>query len=152
MKIKVKNIISKIAAVGVMILLVFSAMTNVAFAADTETALETVKALGITTGENLGSSVTRAEFAKMLVSASVYKDEVGTDSANSLYKDVQKNHWAVEYIKIAVEQGWMTGYSDGTFRPVSYTHLDYRKARHILLFRPQALLFSVPLRRLSYHG
>ena len=37
--------------------------------------------------------------------------------ANSLYKDVKKNHWAVEYIKIAVEQGWMTGYSDGTFRP-----------------------------------
>ena len=109
MKIKVKNIISKIAAVGIMILMVFSAMPNVAFAADSATALETVKALGITTGENLGSSVTRAEFAKMLVSASTFKDEVGTDSANSLYKDVKKNHWAVEYIKIAVEQGWMTG-------------------------------------------
>ena len=53
MKIKVKNIISKIAAVGVMILMVFSAMPNVAFAADSATALETVKALGITTGENL---------------------------------------------------------------------------------------------------
>ena len=117
MKIKVKNIISKIAAVGVMILMVFSAIPNVAFAADSATALETVKALGITTGENLGSSVTRAEFAKMLVSASTFKDEVGTDSANSLYKDVKKDHWAVEYIKIAVEQGWMTGYSDGTFRP-----------------------------------
>ena len=58
MKIKVKNIISKIAAVGVMILMVFSAMPNVAFAADSATALETVKALGITTGENLGASVT----------------------------------------------------------------------------------------------
>ena len=40
MKIKVKNIISKIAAVGVMILMVFSAMPNVAFAADSATALE----------------------------------------------------------------------------------------------------------------
>ena len=51
MKIKVKNIISKIAAVGVMILMVFSAIPNVAFAADSATALETVNALGITTEE-----------------------------------------------------------------------------------------------------
>ena len=55
MKLKVKKIISKIAAVGVMILMV-SAMPNVAFAADSATALETVKALGITTGEILAQA------------------------------------------------------------------------------------------------
>ena len=61
--------------------------------------------------------MTGVQTCALPISASTFKDEVGTDSANSLYKDVKKNHWAVEYIKIAVEQGWMTGYSDGTFRP-----------------------------------
>ena len=55
----------------------------------------------------------------MMISASVYKDEMGDEVASSLYKDVKKDHWAVEYIRVAVENGWFTGYSDGTFRPDS---------------------------------
>ena len=102
--------------------LTVSAFVTPVFAASSQTAIETVKALGIMGGDgsgnmNLTSTVTRAEFAKMLVSASVYKDEMGDESASSLYKDVKMNYWAVEYIRVAVDNGWMTGYSDGTFRP-----------------------------------
>lgn len=80
------------------------------------------RAIGIMTGDengnmNLSSYVTRAEFAKMMVAASRYKDNVGTSVGVSLYKDVKSDHWASQYIKIAVEEGWFQGYVDGTFRP-----------------------------------
>lgn len=84
--------------------------------------VQTVRALGILTGDangnlNLSGAVTRAQFAKMLVSASSYQNSVGDGEGVSLFKDVKSDHWASQYIKIAVEEGWMTGYTDGTFRP-----------------------------------
>ena len=54
---------------------------------------------------------------KMLVAASSYRDTVGGSSGYSLFKDVKSSHWAVEYIKVCVENGWLVGYMDGTFRP-----------------------------------
>lgn len=101
---------------------VFSVLTLPA-AADTDTGVtQTVRALGIIQGDtsgnlNLSSDVTRAQFAKMLVAASSYKDSVGEGTGSSLYKDVKSSYWASKYIKVAVEQGWMLGYTDGTFRP-----------------------------------
>ncbi len=105
-------------------------------AADSQTAMSTVRALGIISGDNAGSmnltsNVTRAEFAKMMISASVYKDEMGEEVASSLYSDVKKDNWAVEYIRVAVENGWLTGYSDGTFRPNSF--IKYEEAATALL-------------------
>lgn len=92
-------------------------------AAETENeAVFAARAMGIMTGGqngnmNLSANVTRAEFAKMMVAASKYKDGVGTGVGVSLYKDVKSNHWASQYIKIAVEEGWFQGYVDGSFRP-----------------------------------
>lgn len=91
-------------------------------AVDQSTALETVRALGIMVGDsggnmNLTSPVTRAEFVTMMTAASAYQDSIGSGSGVSLFKDVKSTHWAGEYIKLAVEQGWMVGYVDGTFRP-----------------------------------
>lgn len=93
-----------------------------ATASDDSGEVQTIRALGILVGDsagnlNLGGSVTRAQFAKMLVSASTYKDSVGDGEGVSLFKDVKSNYWASQYIKIAVDEGWMTGYTDGTFRP-----------------------------------
>lgn len=100
-----------------------------ALAADADTRLETVRALGILGGnENgelmLSSPVSRAEFAKMMTAASAYKDSVGRGYGASLFRDVKSGHWAGEYIKLAVEQGWFTGYVDGTFRPDSSITLE----------------------------
>ncbi len=94
-----------------------------------ETVLQTIRALGIMTGDengrmNLTQNVTRAQFAKMMVAASSFRDTVGTSSGISLFKDVKQNHWAVEYIRIAVEQGWFIGYTDGTFHPDSTIRLE----------------------------
>lgn len=83
---------------------------------------QVIGALGIMTGDENGDlgldrSVTRAEFARMLVAASAYKDKVSAVSNSSPFKDVPYTHWAASYIKTAVEQGWLTGYLDGTYRP-----------------------------------
>lgn len=90
-------------------------------AADSTDAVALVQALGIMTGDqngnlNLSRNVTRAEFAKMLVSASSFKNS-SASAGYSLFKDIKSGHWASGYIKIAVEQGWFNGYLDGTFRP-----------------------------------
>lgn len=90
----------------------------------------TVQALGIMTGDengnmNLSGSITRAQFAKMLVMASPYKDTVSAGTSSySLFSDVRRGHWATEYIRVAVEQGWVTGYSDGSFRPEETIRLE----------------------------
>lgn len=102
--------------------LAVSMLTLPAGAVSQSTALETVRALGIMAGDsqgnlNLSSAVTRAEFVTMMTAASSYKDTVGSGYGVSLFKDVKSSHWASEYIRLAVEQNWMTGYTDGTFRP-----------------------------------
>lgn len=73
---------------------------------------------------NLSSKVTRAQFAQMLVNSSGYKDKVSKSIGTSLYKDVKKNYWAAPYIKIAVNNGWMTANIWGKFRPTSYVTLQ----------------------------
>lgn len=110
------------AAMALGVLLALCCVPAGARAASGDTRLETIRALGIMTGDengnmNLPSAVTRAEFVKMMTAASSYRDSVGEGYGASLFQDVKSTHWASGYIKLAVEQEWMTGYVDGTFRP-----------------------------------
>ena len=103
--------------------------TGALAAQSTDTALETVKVLGIMVGDengnmNLSSPVTRAEFVKMMTAASAYQGTVGNGYGSSLFKDVKSSHWAGEYIRLGVEQGWFHGYVDGPFRPDSSITLE----------------------------
>ena len=78
---------------------------------------EALQALGILSESgNLTGQVTRAQFAQMLVAASAYKDSA-EGYGSSLFKDLKGDHWASGYVRVAIEQGWMTGYVDGAFRP-----------------------------------
>lgn len=93
-------------------------------AADEETVLETIRALGIITGDengnlNLSSNVTRAEFAKMMIAGSKYRSTVGSASASSPFPDVPYTHWAASYVQAAVNAGWLVGYTDGTYKPTN---------------------------------
>ncbi len=99
-----------------LILALTLALTVTAFA----DSVTTVQVLGIMTGDeqgnmNLSSPVTRAEFSKMLVASSSEKDNHQPPS--SVFKDLKSNHWASGYVKLAVDNGWIFGYTDGTFRP-----------------------------------
>jgi len=99
-------------------------------AAADDAALRTVRALGIMTGHadgsmDLYSNVTRAQFAKMMTAASQYRDTIGPQgSGYSLYSDVKSSHWASEYIRLASQERWMIGYTDGTFRPEQPVKLE----------------------------
>lgn len=57
------------------------------------------------------AAITRAEFAA--IAARFDKLSGGTKS----FSDVPTDHWAYAAITSAAEKGWVTGYSDGTFRP-----------------------------------
>ncbi|WP_369283343.1 S-layer homology domain-containing protein [Oscillibacter sp. GMB15532] len=118
--------------------------------------VQTIRALGIMTGDsagnlNLGGNVNRAQFAKMLVNASSYKDSVGDGEGVSLFKDVNSTHWASQYIKIAVNEGWMTGYTDGTFRPSQSITLEQACATvlRLLGYDSSSLAGSFPSAQLS---
>lgn len=60
--------------------------------------------------------VTRAQFSKMLARASSYNQTL-SKSKTSLFRDVKNTHTYSGYIKNAVENGWMSGYLSGYFRP-----------------------------------
>ena len=125
--------------------------------ADLASVQGTVQALGIMTGDengsmNLTGSITRAQFAKMLVMASPYKDSVSSGTSNySLFSDVRRGHWATEYIRVAVEQGWITGYSDGTFRPDQTIKLEEAAASllRLLGYENSDLVGSYPAAQLN---
>lgn len=112
-----KRLLCLLSALGLIL-----SLTGPALAVDEDTMLETIRVLGILTGDengnlNLSARVTRAEFVKMMTEASVYQDTVGESNSASLFTDVKSGHWASGYIKLAVEQEWVTGYVDGSFRP-----------------------------------
>lgn len=92
-------------------------------------AQQTVQALGIMTGDengslNLSGNVTRAQLAKMMIGASKYKDSISATAKSSPFKDVKYTHWAASYVQAVAKEGWMTGYSDGTFRPDANVKLE----------------------------
>ncbi len=134
-------------------------LTLPAGAVSQSTALETVRALGILAGDsqgnlNLSSAVTRAEFVTMMTAASSYKDTVGSGYGVSLFKDVKSSHWASEYIRLAVEQNWMTGYTDGTFRPGRTITLEEACTAllRLLGYDASSLAGSFPTAQLSKAG
>ena len=96
--------------------LAFSPLCQTALAAGSVRE-ETMAALGIVSAESgTDSTVTRGRFAQMLVNASTSRDSAEGYGA-SLYRDLKKDHPCSGAVRIAVEQGWMSGFLDGSFRP-----------------------------------
>ena len=133
-------------AVSVLVLPVSAASVN-------NTALQTAITLGaVPTGQELGACVTRGAFAKMLVSFSTYRESVGAQgTVGTLYRDVPgSSEWA-PYIRIAVQQGWMNGYTDGSFRPDNTVTLEEACAAvlKLLSYKTTDLTGSFPQAQLN---
>jgi hypothetical protein len=60
-------------------------------------------------------NITRAEYVKMLVRALSCRYEF--EGKTTLFSDVSPDMWYAEYINYAVNHKWLSGYTDGTFRP-----------------------------------
>lgn len=147
---KARHIISA----ALIVCLSFSLLCAGAEAAGSGTKQEAVQALGILTDSgNLDSQVTRAQFARMLTAASPYKDSA-EGYGSSLFKDLKGDHWASGYVRIAIEQGWMTGYVDGTFRPDQAVTLEEGCAALLkaLGYDSAALKGAYPAAQLSKAG
>ena len=133
-------------AVSVLVLPVSAASIN-------NTALQTAITLGaVPTGQELGANVTRGAFAKMLVSFSTYRESVDAQgTVGTLYRDVPGiSQWA-PYIRIAVQQGWMNGYTDGSFRPDNTVTLEEACAAvlKLLSYKTTDLTGSFPQAQLN---
>ena len=133
-------------AVSVLVLPVSAASIN-------NTALQTAITLGaVPTGQELGANVTRGAFAKMLVSFSTYRESVGAQgTVGTLYRDVPGNSQWAPYIRIAVQQGWMNGYTDGSFRPDNTVTLEEACAAvlKLLSYKTTDLTGSFPQAQLN---
>ena len=104
------------------------AMSAAALGSASNTAVQTAITLGgMDAGQtgSLDAAVTRGAFARMLVAFSAYRESAASQGAvGTLYKDVPGSSQWAPYIRIAVQQGWMNGYTDGTFRPDNAVTLE----------------------------
>ena len=73
------------------------------------------------TSFNPGGTLTRAQFCKMAIEVLGQGDRVGAYENYTIFPDVKSNHWAAGYVNLAVrgEGKFISGYSDGTFKPDS---------------------------------
>lgn len=65
----------------------------------------------------LDDCVSRAEFTKIAVNSSSYKNSVATNLSVSPFPDVTYKHWAAPYVRVGVTNGMISGYPDATFKP-----------------------------------
>lgn len=75
-----------------------------------------VSLTGIMDITSFRENVTRGDFARMLVLASSYRENLPSVSV-SVFADVPSTDPNAIYIRIAASQNWMTGYLGGLFRP-----------------------------------
>ena len=133
-------------AVSVLVLPVSAASIN-------NTALQTAITLGaVPTGQELSANITRGAFAKMLVSFSTYRESVGAQgTVGTLYRDVPGSSQWAPYIRIAVQQGWMNGYTEGSFRPDNTVTLEEACAAvlKLLSYKTTDLTGSFPQAQLN---
>ena len=129
-----------------------------AAAVNANTAIQTVRTMGVLDAataqspEALGAQVTRGEFARMLTMVSSYRETVNQEIlVGSLFTDVNSSTPYAPYIRIAVQQNWLTGYTDGTFRPNDPVSLEAAcaSALRLLGYAPTDLTGAFPAAQLN---
>ena len=97
-------------------------------AATNNTAVQMAITLGAMDTDQTGALnavVTRGAFARMLTSFSTFRESVGAQgTVGTLYTDVPGTSPWAPYIRIAVQQGWLNGYTDGSYRPDNAVTLE----------------------------
>ncbi len=104
------------------------ALPAAALGSASNTAVQTAITLGAMDTSQTGSLdavVTRGALARMLVAFSAYRESAASQgTVGTLYRDVPGTSPWAPYVRIAVQQGWMNGYTDGSFRPDNAVTLE----------------------------
>ena len=99
-----------------------------ASASGSNTAVQTAVTLGGLTSDqtaNLAAPLTRGALTKLMVAFSAYRESAKTQgSTGTLFSDVGGGSAYAPYVRIAVQQGWISGYTDGSFRPDNAVTLE----------------------------
>lgn len=114
----------KLTAILLIICLAVSVLPTFAYAADYDDAsiMKLLSMLDVMVGDENGdfhleNKVTRAEFTKVAIMSSSYRNAVPENSTTSPFGDVPYTLWSAPYITLAVDSGMISGYPDSTFRP-----------------------------------
>ena len=89
----------------------------------TAAAVETLRVMGVLDGFSDGTfrpdeGLNRAQFCKMVITATGTERELGRYSVITVFPDVKPSYWAAPYINLAARgQNIIKGYSDGMFHP-----------------------------------
>jgi len=99
-------------------------------------AVERLSAFGIVNGMDDGKyhpemDVTREQFAKVLVEALGLGTAATAAQGSTKFGDVEASRWSAGYINVAVGQGILKGYPDGTFGPAK--NVTYAEAVTMLV-------------------
>jgi hypothetical protein len=91
---------------------------------DVVSAVERLAAFGIIDGMDDGKyhpelDVTREQFAKVLVEALGLGTAADAAKGATQFADVEAGRWSAGYVNVAVGQGILKGYPDGTFKPAN---------------------------------
>lgn len=88
----------------------------------------------ITNDNFMNDYITRAEFARMVVKASKFKDSVSYYDATTAFSDVDNTNEYAPYIKLATKEGYISSYLGGLYKPFEYvTYKDLTRACLALL-------------------
>ena len=80
---------------------------------------------GLDSGQDADAALTRGQLAKLLAAFSSYRESAAAgNTSGALFTDVAGSDPLAAPIRIAVQQGWMSGYSDGSFRPSNTVNLE----------------------------
>lgn len=111
-----------------------------------EKVVKRLSALGLAAGDdkgnfNLDQTITRSEFATLMVRARGLEEAAKTATFNPFFKDVIATDWFQGFVSIAVSQDLAKGYPDKTFRPKN--SVTYAEAATMLVralgYEPLAL-------------
>ncbi len=122
--------------ISVLLILILCAGSVPVLAQETDNLIRLVSSLDIMKGDpdgnfRLQDPVTRAEFTKIAIASSAYRNSVAAGMTVSPFFDVSYRHWAAPYIQLAVSNQLVNGYEDSTFRPEN--HVTFEEALTIFL-------------------
>lgn len=112
-----------------LMLLLFIIPVNASSSADLQNSTaQALHKLKILQGDDDGNlrlqdKIKRSEFITLMVRILGYENEPGLDNISIPFKDISKEHWAYNYVRISYKYGLVDGYPDRTIAPDSYITL-----------------------------